>query len=468
VDFHQDIAGESYGGDGFPDWALNNDSQHSRFSFFGRLLDSHWGTNYYDVPWLSRMVCHCAGHRLQVRNTLESFWMDKLYNKDPKSPSTQMAQNPQTHFIGTVGQTVRFFASGNAEERDPAILGYEPFNEPDEVGIDKENFEQQFLPRFYHKVEAEIGKYDGEALVFIEPRVDWTVYSANGPEYQGLHFTLKPQTFLPAPYSPRAVNGVFSFHYYDPAMVAGIPFKRNMNRKAKEWPEIFRQMSDAADASGLVPFLTEFGCSQDWTSFTSLRPALYNHSFVRACMDLQFQQVEANLLNATYWNYDLYNRKKYNDNWRRENFSLLGPKRTPRNLDIVARPYPMRSSAKPERVFFDAESKNAAIILAGTVVDAPTVIYVPRSMHYSGNGFEVRATTSAASVVWDEKNQLLYWRPDKTLTENQIIISRSGGFDQKVLPAESLRLLPRTQYLMVVERDKKVPVACAASRCPAS
>jgi len=44
-------------------------------------------------------------------------------------------------------------------------------------------------------------------------------------------------------------------------------------------------------------------------------------------MDLQFIQIEQHLLNATYWNYDLYNTEEYKDNWNLENFSLLGPNR---------------------------------------------------------------------------------------------------------------------------------------------
>jgi hypothetical protein len=61
-------------------------------------------------------------------------------------------------------------------------------------------------------------------------------------------------------------------------------------------------------------------------------------------MDLQFTQIETNLLNATYWNYDFYNTEEYKDNWNLENFSLLGSNRTPRNLDIFVRPYPFYSS----------------------------------------------------------------------------------------------------------------------------
>jgi hypothetical protein len=249
-------------------------------------------------------------------------------------------------------------------------------------------------------------------------------------------------------------------------MVAGFPFARNMHQKAKEWPSIFQRLRDAADSIGLVPFLTEFGCSQDWKGHTRLHPRIYRHSVVRACMDLRFQQVEAQLLNATYWNYDLYNQKREKDNWNGKNFSLLGPERSSRNLDIVARPYPMRSSAMPQRVFFDLESKNAVLMLAGAVGDnEPTVIFVPRTVHYPGDDFEVCATTPASSVIWDETNQMLYWYPDKTLPTNQLIISRSGGFNKRVLPAESQELLSSGKsFFMIVGKDKKIPIAYAVTQ----
>ena len=53
------------------------------------------------------------------------------------------------------------------------------------------------------------------------------------------------------------------------------------------------------------------------------------------------------------WNYDLYNTVDDRDNWNLENFSLLGPKRIPRHIDITARPYPKYSSAEPYLLFFD-------------------------------------------------------------------------------------------------------------------
>ena len=90
-------------------------------------------------------------------------------------------------------------------------------------------------------------------------------------------------------------------------------------------------------------------------------------------MDLQYQQVEAYLLNSTYWNYDFYNTVDQNDNWNLENFSLLGPERKPRHIDIVTRPYPEYSCAEPHLLFFDLKSKYCVIVLKGLAVEAPTL-----------------------------------------------------------------------------------------------
>ena len=152
-------------------------------------------------------------------------------------------------------------------------------------------------------------------------------------------------------------------------------------------------------------------------------------------MNLEYEQIEAYLLNATYWNYDLYHTKEGKDNWNLENYSLLGPSRTPRNLDAVARPYPMRSSAEPVLLFFDIKSKYSTIVLKGKVVEAPTVIYIPFNIHYAPE-FSVWATTSK-QIKWDKDNQLLYWYPAKERTVNQIIIGKSRSLDTSVFPKEA-------------------------------
>ena len=62
----------------------------------------------------------------------------------------------------------------------PQYLGVEPFNEPHPNMLPKKDFEVKYLMDFYQRVNAEIRKVDKNFLIFIEPRVDWTVSSGDG------------------------------------------------------------------------------------------------------------------------------------------------------------------------------------------------------------------------------------------------------------------------------------------------
>jgi uncharacterized membrane protein HdeD (DUF308 family) len=440
LDFHQDIAHEVYGGDGFPDWALATDKEH-------KLPEP---SNVRDKKWMIKYVTNKS-----VKNTLTSFWRNDLTHTGERE--NKLEHFPvRTHLEKTIGQTAKFFRSLNNGAGHPAILGIEPFNEPNPVGLPKEQFEQDFLVDYYRNVDLEIRKFDPDVFIFMEPNVGWTIPSSKGQEgnknvldlFSSGPFSAKDAfnmdlvenvmvegkvdskqliTFLPknlSSVSTFARNGVLSVHFYDMMAIATSFMKipENMYRYKREFPLIFAQLANAARERGLIPFLTEFGGSQETEE-------------VGEYLNLHYEQIEAHLLNATIWNYDLYNTKEGKDNWNLENFSLLGPNRTPRNLDAVARPYPMRSSAEPVLLFFDIESKYATIILKGKVVEAPTVIYIPFNIHYAPE-FSVWATTSK-QIKWDKDNQLLYWYPAKERTVNQIIIGKSRSLDTSVLPKEA-------------------------------
>ena len=52
-------------------------------------------------------------------------------------------------------------------------------------------------------------------------------------------------------------------------------------------------------------------------------------------MDWQFEAVEQALLNATYWNVNLYNTLERNDGFMREDFSLIGIIPEPSGTDVA-------------------------------------------------------------------------------------------------------------------------------------
>ena len=391
-----------------------------------------------------------------LKQTFKSFWENDLTNLDAGLENYPV----RTHLEKTIGQTMNYFKSLNDGLGHPAVLGVEPFNEPHPNMLPKKDFEVKYLMDFYQRVNAEIRKVDKNFLIFIEPRVDWTVSSGDGgmPISYGasplavkdsfnLDFIKKVMvdkkidsrkltTYLPmdiSSISSFGSNGVLSFHYYDTMAVASsfVKIPESIYTYKIEFPTIFAQLREAATDRGLVPFLTEFGAFQEAEQ-------------VRDYLNLQYEQIESYLLNATIWNYDLYNTEEGKDNWNFENYSLLGPNRKPRNIDVVARPYPMRSSAEPHLLFFDVDSKYASIILKGKVVsNEPTVVYIPYTIHYSPE-FTVWSTSDA--LKWDKEHQLLYWYPANDQPYNQLIIGKSNKLDTDILPKHSKELLDRTKF----------------------
>ena len=443
LDFHQDIANEVYGGDGFPDWAVAINEDHEKPKAPTK-PDKKWQFKY--------MISK------SLKETLKSFWENDLTNLDEGLKNYPV----RTHLEKTIGQTVKFFKSLNGGLGHPGILAVEPFNEPHPNTIPKKEFEVKNLIDYYRNVNSEIEKFDKALFIFIEPRVDWIMptdtggmpakYGASPLEVKstfGMDFiknvmvdkklvTKRLETYLPSDLSSISrfgKNGVLSFHYYDTMAVASsfVKIPESLYTYKIEFPMLFAQLYQAATERGLIPFITEFGAFQEAEQ-------------VREYLDLQYKQIEALLLNATIWNYDLYNTEEGKDNWNYENYSLLGPGRKPRNVDAVARPYPMRSSAEPTLIFFDIDSKYAAIILKGKVVtEEPTVVYIPYDIHYSPE-FTVWSTSN--ELKWDKMNNLLYWYPSKDHDYNQLVIGKGklDKLDTEFLPEQSKELASKTIF----------------------
>ena len=465
LDFHQDIAHEIFGGDGFPDWALAIDNK-DQIPQQPKTNNKIWAASY--------------NLNKTVKNTLKSFWSNDLTNT-----RVGLKHFPvRSHLEKTIGLTAKFFRDSskslsdlNDEDGHPAIIGIEPFNEPHPVGIDKVHFEADLLKQFYFNVLSEIRKYDNKLFLFMEPRVDWSVFSAedinkslskssSSRGFDLSRFDLRKflkvgdMNFIRTPLdgdidkrglidTPKDINsylplksdlnesfrnrGVFAFHYYDVRALASSMLKipKSIPQYKYDWPKVFRQLMEGATKRGLIPFITEFGGSHESEQ-------------IREYMNLLFIQIETNLLNSTYWNYDLYHTEQGKDNWNLEDFSLLGPNKMPRHIDVIARPYPMLSSAEPSFLSFDVDSKYAIIILDGKVVEAPTIIYVPFHLHYSPT-FYVWATSN--EIKWDMEEQLLIWHPSRERTKNQLIISIQPELNMKSMPVESKPLLEHTRFV---------------------
>jgi Cellulase (glycosyl hydrolase family 5) len=476
IDFHQDIAHEDFGGDGFPDWTIKKDVYYFLYKIYHYFFEPDQLKRSWYVKYFTNKL---------VRRTLEDFWENRLINNTSRIPI-------RSHYEKAVLQTVTFLRHSNNGRRHPGILGYELFNEPYQVNFTQKEFETSHLNRLYSSIIGKMRIIDSKSFIFIEPRADWNLYPVVDIEkllswknrirlklkiknisslieeskFKPKFELLKIKTYLSE--SDSLLNslkesGVFSFHYYDPKiMFLALTEKAFLNMRTKdlEWEELFNEMYHEAVSTGCIPFITEFGANYDWKiKIDEESEEIYkidqksqkidnnDNKFLRAYIDLQYRQIERLLLNSTYWVYDLYNTEKGNDNWNMENFSILGPKRKPRHRKIIARPYPMRSSAKPELLFFDLKSKLCTIMLNGESVDEPTLIFIPSKIQYNSK-FQVFATIrnnnrtkyiQKDSIDWNIEDQILSWYPDKDMQQNQIIITPIDKKepDNSIMPEKS-------------------------------
>jgi endoglycosylceramidase len=140
LDFHQDLYNEKYQGEGFPDWAVQDDGlpNEPKVGF---------PNNYFVNPALQR--------------AFDNFWANK-----PVSDGIGL----QDHYAAAWAHVVGRFAA------NPSVLGYEILNEPF-MGSEWQTcantegcplFDQK-LDAFNHKVNAAIRAVDQRTLVWYEP-----------------------------------------------------------------------------------------------------------------------------------------------------------------------------------------------------------------------------------------------------------------------------------------------------------
>ena len=213
-----------------------------------------------------------------LKQTFKSFWENDLTNLDAGLENYPV----RTHLEKTIGQTMNYFKSLNDGLGHPAVLGVEPFNEPHPNMLPKKDFEVKYLMDFYQRVNAEIRKVDKNFLIFIEPRVDWTVSSGDGgmPISYGasplavkdsfnLDFIKKVMvdkkidsrkltTYLPmdiSSISSFGSNGVLSFHYYDTMAVASsfVKIPESLYTYRAQFPDIFSAIAPSCHRPGTCP-----------------------------------------------------------------------------------------------------------------------------------------------------------------------------------------------------------------------
>jgi endoglycosylceramidase len=193
IEFHQDLFGPAFNGDGFPEWATLTDDL-PRGPLGGFPMD------YQGVPAIARAFDH--------------FWAN-----DPAPDGVGL----QDHYARAWQRVAQRFASVSG------VLGYELMNEPFPGSAPCTNTDSsgcaafdQSLGSFYNRVIPQIRQVDSNTLIYVEPHV-W--------------FTYAVQTHLPQLNDDQLG---FSFHPYGvPAAVFYLANQRaastNEALLASEW-----------------------------------------------------------------------------------------------------------------------------------------------------------------------------------------------------------------------------------------
>ena len=201
VDFHQDIYGEFYCGDGFPAWTINSPTP----------------APHHDCPkW------YMSYAQPEIEAAFDAFW----------APNSKV----QADYVSLWQRLI-------ARHKDrPGVIGFELFNEPSAGSADEVQWESVTLTAFYSKMAAIVNGAAPGALVFVDP--------------PGLN-SATHQTHLR---KPDGRNLVFAPHYYQPLTIFDgdgrpdlvLPELTDWNKVTLAWntPAFLGEWGAARDASG--------------------------------------------------------------------------------------------------------------------------------------------------------------------------------------------------------------------------
>ena len=140
VDMHQDVWGESLGGNGAPDWASPQCNVPPRIPW--EEVTGQWFTQYLSPD---------------TQAAFSNFWADG-------AGGIFCTEAVQSRFVRMFGHLASRLAG------HPALIGYDLFNEP-WPGTPPGAFEVAQLYPFYERLVAEIRAVDHDAVIFFEPPI---------------------------------------------------------------------------------------------------------------------------------------------------------------------------------------------------------------------------------------------------------------------------------------------------------
>ncbi len=276
------------------------------------------------------------------------------------------------------------------------------------------DFGRDFLRPFVKRFAAEVRSVEPEGMLFVEqvPRLEmpyWapgdTTGMVNASHWYDIQ-TLFLRVFLPF-VNTDIMQGRLIFGY------------DNVLRLFTQQLAAIKRASDE-QMHGVPTLIGEFG-----TSFNmplKLNYALRLFGLQEWALDTCFRALEANLLNATIWNYTADNSNRGGDGWNTEDMSIFSHDQQRgtgtlddggRALRAVVRPYPLRTAGTPQHLSFDMRQRTLMYTFThDPTIQQPTELFIPQ-LHFAPD-YTV-AVTDGTYERQPAQQRLHYWHsPDRT------------------------------------------------------
>ncbi len=294
LDMHQDVYGEGFGFDGAPAWACD------AANYAGFVPQQPWGINYADS---------------HVMACFDALWSD---------PS---------ELVAAWKHVAEYLADA------PAILGFDPINEPSWGSYAVATFEKDRLQPYYEQAITAVRAVAPKWLAFVEP---------SNSRALGFSTSLQPFHAPGIVYSPHLYDvGAESTGMFDPA-------------HAPDLVEMASELGDEAKRMHAALWVGEYGGQA-----TDPQIATY--------LGADYDGISAVAAGSTYWAYD-----------RGGAYSLLDSdgNEVPAIVSAVVRPAPARIAGTPIGWTYDAASRVLEVQWhADAKIQAPTVILAPARIY---------------------------------------------------------------------------------------
>jgi endoglycosylceramidase len=299
LDMHQDVYGEGFGFDGAPRWTCD-ESNYAAF-----VPNENWILNYADAHLQA-----CYDH----------FWNDTSL---------------QDQFAAMWGHVAARLAD------QPAIIGFDPMNEPHWGSLPVPTFEVEKLQPMYARVISAVRTH-APWIVFAEPAATRNL---------GLASRLEPFDVPDVVYSP---------HMYDASAELNGTFDEG-NRETLMSTAM--DLRADADRLGTPLWIGEYG-------------GIATSPLIGPYMDAAYDGAAAALASTMYWAFD-----------RGGGYSVFDADGTPRAslLDAIVRPYPAAVAGTLNTWDYDDTTRTLRVtVTADATVRAPTLIIVPERVYPQG------------------------------------------------------------------------------------